>query len=74
MRMIIVTWRREHGQPIAALWRAEANREQYESACEHASRCGHRVHTFPTTMSIADAKAIAIKEHNVQWIASRAMK
>jgi hypothetical protein len=71
MRMIVVTWQGEHSQPVATLWRAEANREQYDYACESASRCGQRVHTFPTTMAVESAKAIAIKEHNVQWIASR---
>jgi hypothetical protein len=50
-------------KPIAALWRAEADQEQYEYACEYASRSGYRVHTFPTTMSLADAKAAAVKEH-----------
>src|SRR5437879_11296679 len=56
-------WLREYGKPIAALWRAEADQEQYEYACEYASRSGYRVHTFPTTMSLADAKAAAVKEH-----------
>jgi hypothetical protein len=63
--MIIVTWHDEHSQPVAALWRAEANREQYDYACESASRCGQRVHTFSTTMLVEDAKAMAIKEHYV---------
>jgi hypothetical protein len=69
MQMIVVTWietrawLREFDQPIAALWRAEATQEQYEYACEYASRSGYRVHTFPITMSLADAKAAAIKAH-----------
>jgi hypothetical protein len=69
VHMIIVTWietrawLREYGMPIAALWRAEADQEQYEYACEYASRSGYRVHTFATTMSLADAKAAAVKEH-----------
>jgi hypothetical protein len=69
VHMIIVTWietrawLREYGKPIAASWRAEADQEQYEYACEYASRSGYRVHTFPTTMSLADAKAAAVKEH-----------
>jgi hypothetical protein len=69
VHMIIVTWIEtrawlpEYGKPIAALWRAEADQEQYEYACEYVSRSGYRVHTFPTTMSLADAKAAAVKEH-----------
>ena len=49
MHMIIVTWietrawLREYGKPIAALWRAEADQEQYEYACEYVSRSGYRV-------------------------------
>jgi hypothetical protein len=75
--MIIVTWTEtrqwqpDYGEPIAALWRAEANREQYDYACESASRCGQRVHTFPTTMLVEDAKAMAIKEHDVKWTTER---
>ena len=47
MHMIIVTWietrawLREYGKPIAALWRAEADQEQYEYACEYVSRSGY---------------------------------
>jgi hypothetical protein len=69
MHMIIVTWTetrawlREYGKPIAALWRAEADQEQYEYACRYASRSGYRVHTFPITMLLADAKVAAIKAH-----------
>jgi hypothetical protein len=65
VHMIIVTWietracLREYGKPIAALWRAEADQEQYEYACEYVSRSGYRVHTFPTTMSLADAMFIS---------------
>jgi hypothetical protein len=54
----------------ARIWQAnrgvmarEADQEQYEYACEYVSRSGYRVHTFPTTMSLADAKAAAVKEH-----------
>jgi hypothetical protein len=53
VHMIIVTWietrawLREYGKPIAALWRAEADQEQYEYACEYVSRSGYRLHTFP---------------------------
>ena len=39
----------------------EADQEQYEYACEYVFRSGYRVHTFPTTMSLADANTESLK-------------